>query len=180
MKKYQDIFWGYFKMILLACLIVFILRGFIFIPLTVEGNSMEKTLMQGDHIIVEKISTVKRFDIIVFQLPNGATYIKRVIGMPGDQIEYKEDQLYVNNKKVSESFLKKNNQKEPKGIHYTIDFDGSDIMGTKTIPKDSYFVLGDNRRVSKDSRSFGVVKSDMIYGKARMVYYPFSHLKLLR
>ena len=107
MKKYQDLFWEYFKMILLACVLIFILRGFIFIPLTVEGNSMEKTLMQGDNIIVEKFSAIKRFDVIVFQLPNGATYIKRVIGMPGDRLHYEKDQLYVNDQKVVEKFLKK-------------------------------------------------------------------------
>ncbi len=171
-KKLLDNLWNWVKVIFFAIIIVFFVKGFLLIPISVDGNSMVSTLQEEDQLVVEKISKLRRFDVIVFNLPGNATYIKRIIGIPGDTIRYQNDQLYVNNKKVSEKFLNKNKEKLPAHTNYTPDFDLVDIIGEKKVPAHTYFVLGDNRRISKDSRSFGVVDSKYIFGKAVWIYYP--------
>lgn len=72
---------------------------FLLIPMPVQGSSMEDTVSQGDMVLVERLSSVKRFDVVVFNLPDGSTYVKRVIGLPGESVSYKDDQLYINDKK---------------------------------------------------------------------------------
>lgn len=178
-KNYVGKFIFFLKLLIPSLVLFFILRGFIFIPVPVDGNSMEKTLSQGDMIVMEKFSSIKRFDVIVFQLPNGAIYIKRVIGMPGDAISYQADQLYVNGQPVAEEFLEKNKEKDHKKVPYTTNFDLKELTNKEVLAKDNYFVLGDNRRMSKDSRSFGPVESKYILGKAQFVYYPIQHMKFI-
>ncbi|MHC5229427.1 signal peptidase I [Enterococcus sp. LJL99] len=178
-KNYVGKFIFFLKLLIPSLVLFFILRGFIFIPVPVDGNSMEKTLSQGDMIVMEKFTSIKRFDVIVFQLPNGAIYIKRVIGMPGDTISYQADQLYVNGQPVAEDFLEKNKGNDHKKVPYTTNFDLKELTNEEVLDKDSYFVLGDNRRMSKDSRSFGPVESKYILGKAQFVYYPIQHMKFI-
>ena len=176
-------FVGYFislmKLLIPSVVLVFILRGFILIPVPVDGSSMAKTLNQGDMIVMEKFTSIKRFDVVVFKSPDGAIYIKRIIGLPGDAVRYENDQLYVNEQPIEESFLEKNIKKDHEVGPYTTNFDLNDLITEKVLPKDQYFVLGDNRRMSKDSRSFGAVESKYILGKAQFVYYPFSHMKFI-
>ena len=178
-KKIVEMLWHWIKMFVLCTVIIFIMRAFIFVPLEVTGNSMSPTLKEHDFVVVENFSTVNRFDIIVFHAPDGNTYVKRVIGLPGDHIVYKKDSLYINNKLVEETFLKDIKKKKNEYV-LTSDFDSKDLIGTKTIPKDQYFVMGDNRRVSKDSRSFGTISSYSIIGKARLVYYPIQDIKIIK
>ncbi|OJG86180.1 signal peptidase I [Enterococcus saccharolyticus] len=163
----------------MAGALALMIRGFLLIPVPVEGNSMETTLQQGDMVVVEKISEIKRFDVIVFQLSDGTTYIKRVIGLPGESVSYANDQLYINGKKVAEPFLEKNLEENDEPIPFTYDFTFEELMGVEKLGKDSYFVIGDNRRLSKDSRSFGAISEENILGKARFVYYPFAHMKFI-
>lgn len=179
MKKWGIQKFAYWlKIILVVSVLVGIVRGFIFIPMGIEGNSMEKTLAPNDHIIYEKFSEINRFDLILFSADDGTTMVKRVIGLPGEHIRYEDDDLYVNNKIIDEPFL---SQKEIKrnSNQYTTNFDSAELTDHQSISKDSYFVLGDNRRISKDSRSFGEVKIDQVIGKARMVYFPIKHIKIL-
>ena len=154
-----------------------IVRGFLLIPVPVTGNSMDQTLSQGDMVLMEKFSKVKRFDVIVFQQTDGTIYIKRVIGLPGDEIRYEKDQLYVNGHKMSESFLTNNRSHDHQVSPYTTDFQLNELIGEKKLPNNEYFVLGDNRRISKDSRSFGTVQGKDILGKAQAVYYPMTQIK---
>lgn len=156
-----------------------IVRGFLLIPVPVTGNSMDQTLSQGDMVLMEKFSKVKRFDVIVFQQTDGTIYIKRVIGLPGDEIRYEKDQLYVNGHKMSESFLTNNRSHDHQVSPYTKDFQLNELIGEKKLPNNEYFVLGDNRRISKDSRSFGTVQGKDILGKAQAVYYPLTHIKII-
>ena len=102
-----------------------------------------------------------------------------MIGLPGDHITYHKDNLYINNKLVEEPFLKDVKKKKNEYV-LTSDFDTKELLGVKTIPKDQYFVMGDNRRVSKDSRSFGTISSYSIIGKARLVYYPIQDMKIIK
>lgn len=178
-RKYAGYFMLVLKFLVPSLIFMFILRGFILIPVPVDGNSMEQTLEQGDMVLMEKFSAIQRFDVIVFQLPNGEVYIKRVIGLPGETVTYDSDQLYINNEPVAESFLKNNMIKDHERASYTTDFDLVTLIKKETLPENSYFVLGDNRRMSKDSRSFGVVKEEYILGKAQVVYYPLTHMKII-
>ncbi len=178
-KKIVETIWHWLKMFVLCTVVIFIMQAFIFVPLEVTGNSMSPTLKEHDFVVVENISRVKRFDIIVFHAPDGNTYVKRVIGLPGDRISYKKDCLYINNQLIDEPFLKDIKKKKNEYV-LTADFDTSELLGVKTIPKDQYFVMGDNRRVSKDSRSFGTISSYSIIGKARLVYYPIQDMKIIK
>ncbi|MFD2305668.1 signal peptidase I [Enterococcus termitis] len=178
-KKYIGYFISFMKLLIPSVVLVFILRGFFLIPVPVDGNSMAKTLSQGDMIVMEKFTSIKRFDVVVFKQPNGSIYIKRVVGLPGDAIRYENDQLYVNEKPVAEPFLEKNIKKDHETVPYTTNFDLSNLITEKKLPENNYFVLGDNRRMSKDSRSFGAVESKYILGKAQFVYYPFTHMKFI-
>ena len=157
--------WLGVKYLLISLFFGVVIRGFLLIPVPVTGNSMDQTLSQGD--------------MILFQQADGTIYIKRVIGLPGDDIRYEKDQLYINGEKIAESFLTNNRSHDHQVSPYTTDFKLDELIGEKKLPKDEYFVLGDNRRISKDSRSFGTVQSKDILGKAQAVYYPLTHIKII-
>lgn len=178
-KEYIDLFWLTIKYLVVAVVIAVVVRGFLLIPVPVVGNSMETTLAQNDMVLMERISEVKRFDVVVFRLSSGTTYIKRVIGMPGDTLRYEDDQLYINDQPVSEPFLKESVKKDKLKNHFTNDFSLEDLTGETELGPDSYFVMGDNRRNSKDSRSFGAITSSDIIGEARLVYYPVKHWRII-
>lgn len=135
----------------------------------VIGPSMEGTLNAGDVTIVNKLvykfRIIKRNEIVSINQKD-KIMVKRVIGLPGEHIEYKDNKLYVNGSLVLENNISVE----------TKDFKLEDI-GYETIPKDMYFVLGDNRTNSSDSREFGLVKKDEIIGKIVMRLYPFSKIK---
>lgn len=149
-------------------LVVILIRIFIFDPVRVDGASMNTTLHDGEVMILNKIyyrkNDIKRFDIVVIDVGD-KNIIKRVIGLPNEAIAYKDNQLYINGKKMS----------DPYSSDRTDDFSIRDI-GLEKIPADSYFVMGDNRTNSDDSRfSFGAIKKDKILGKANFVIYPFKY-----
>ena len=150
---------------IIIIIVVVSIRSFIITPIRVDGMSMYSTLNNGDILLLEKYNkNLKRFDIVV--LKNGEDrLIKRVIGLPGDTVKYKNNKLYINGKYKEEKFLT-NNQK-------TFDFTLKDI-GYKKIPKGYYFVLGDNRTNSTDSRILGLIKKDRIQGKAVFTVMPIS------
>ena len=132
---------------------------------SVSGHSMETTLQDGDQLIVVKISyrfrDPKRYDIIVFpyQYEENVYYIKRIIGLPGETVEIISGKVYINGELLDEPYL----SEEPTGDY-----------GPYQVPEDSYFMLGDNRAVSKDSRYWHntYVKKDKIIAKAFVMYWP--------
>lgn len=174
--RFFDWFWLVVKYAFLAGGLALLIRGFFLIPVPVEGNSMQNTLEQGDFVLMEKFTSIQRFDVVVFQMSDGTTYIKRVIGLPGETVSYRDDQLYINDREVAEPFLEENLAQDEQRNLFTNDFEFEELMGVRKLGKDSYFVLGDNRRMSKDSRSFGAISGGKIIGKARFVYYPLNHL----
>ncbi|PEE42474.1 signal peptidase I [Bacillus pseudomycoides] len=176
MKK-KSRFRELFEILAIACLLFFLVKIFVFFPTTVQGASMRPTLQDGDKVIINKLAkrfeTYEREDIIVVKTDN--FYVKRIIGLPGDVIEMKNDQLYVNHQVQSEPYLDKN-KKQAKQllINLTEDF------GPITIPKNKIFVMGDNRLVSRDSRNgLGMIHKTEVLGTLTAIYYPFDHMKIV-
>lgn len=177
-KSWKEFSWEWFKALLLAAIITAILRNFIFIPMTIEGSSMIPTFQQDDQIIVRTIYDIQRFDLVVFHDSSNRTLVKRVIGLPGESIRYEKDQLYINDQKIEEKFLDNNLVNDAGGI-WTSDFTLEELTGTQIVPEDEYFVLGDNRRSSNDSRYFGSIPVDSIIGETSFTYYPFNRIKFV-
>ena len=178
--KRSEVF-SWIRTILLAVMIAFILRAFLFENYIVEGDSMLPTMHHGDRLVVNKFnyqfSEPERFDVIVFHASSHADYIKRIIGLPGDRIEYKEDVLYINGEPYDEPFLDEIRQP---GETLTYDFTLQQIIGKETVPENSVFVLGDNRRNSTDSRNLGVISFDDIVGEVNLKYWPIADFEFYR
>lgn len=142
-------------------IVVLLIKTYIFTPVIVNGPSMMDTLHNKDIMILNKIGMktngIKRFDIVVIQTKN-SKIIKRVIALPGETIKYEDNILYINGKIVEDSY--------GKDITYDID--------ELKVPKDEYFVLGDNRNDSVDSRIIGTIKEKDILGKTDFIIYPFN------
>lgn len=146
---------------IIIIIVVIIIRTFIFTPVVVNGPSMMNTLHNGDVMILDKIGMklggIKRFDIVVIQ--TGKTkIIKRVIGLSGETISYHDNKLYINGKEVSD-----NHSNE-------ITYDFEEVK----IPDGEYYVLGDNRTDSVDSRILGTIPKNEILGHATFIIYPFN------
>lgn len=183
MAKKRNELWEWTKAIVIAILLVIAIRYFLFTPIVVDGLSMAPTLNNEDRMMVNKIgyqfSEPDRFDIIVFLAPEGKDYIKRVIGLPGDQIEYKDDTLYVNGKAYAEPYLEESKKQLTDSAPLTESFTLSDFTDSDTVPEGYLFVMGDNRRYSKDSRHIGYVSYDKVLGETKLVYWPINRLELV-
>ncbi|MFE6167162.1 signal peptidase I [Viridibacillus arvi] len=179
-KKEKNELWEWTKALVIAFALAAIIRYFLFTPIVVDGESMMPTLENGDRMIVNKIGykigDLQRFDIVVFHAPEKKDYIKRIIGLPGDQLEYKNDQLYINGKAIAEPYLQQYKDEITDEGTLTEDFTLADIEQLDKIPDGYVFVMGDNRRYSKDSRHIGIVKIDDIIGKTNIVFWPFDQI----
>ncbi len=148
---------------------VLLFRHFLYTPIVVRETSMKPTLYDGDVMILDKIGYrmkgLSRFDIVVFNYEKDKL-IKRVIGLPGDAVEYRDNKLYINDKLVEENYTREE----------TEDFI-LEVIGYSVIPKDKYLVMGDNRPVSKDSRMIGLIDKKDILGYTSIVIFPFKDIK---
>ena len=155
-KKFLKEYFPYIGIIVFVILI----KQFVMSPIIVNGESMMKTLHDKDVMILDRISyrvsDIDRFDIVV--VDEGSEYIiKRVIGLPGEEVSCEDGKLFVNGKEIKDSY----------GIGLTDDF-------VFEVPKGEYFVLGDNRENSMDSRYFGSFKKEDILGKTKLVLFPLD------
>ncbi|WP_100329949.1 signal peptidase I [Bacillus xiapuensis] len=167
--------YSWIKSIAFALVIVFICREFIFTPVVVKGESMEPTFGNNHRVVVSKTSKIERFDMIVFKATDkNEQYIKRVIGLPGDRVEMKDDVLYVNGKPYEEPYVKRNNNMELSRV--TGDFTLKELTGNEKVPNGYFFVLGDNRLKSRDSRDFGFIAADSVIGEVKFQFYPLQEL----
>ena len=147
---------------LIIILVVLVIRTFVITPIVVQGESMVPTLAGNEVMILKKYDTnYQRFDIVVVNKSvEGDNLIKRVIGLPGENIRYTDGKLYINDKVVKDKY----------GFGITNDF--REI----TLGEDEYFVMGDNREVSLDSRVLGIIKHEEIEGTVGIVIYPFNKI----
>lgn len=197
----------------------FVVQTFIITSFTVSGSSMYPTLKDGDRILMYRLKGADRFDVVVIDSPDEAyeldksgniakdifgnkqrkMYIKRVIGMPGDTLEYKDDTLWINNEQYDEPYLTQSRQSaRNQGVYYmpnaTLEqiiarartIDASLPQGNTTlkqvdgkwvIPDDYYFVLGDNRQNSKDSEEYGLVHKSLVKGVAVLRFWPLDKIQ---
>ncbi|MCX8021643.1 MAG: signal peptidase I [Syntrophorhabdaceae bacterium] len=178
----------YVESFIIAALIALFVRSFFVQAFKIPSSSMEPTLLVGDHLLVNRLSyvvkvpfvdsiiftidTPKKDDVIVFRYPQDPDkdFIKRVIATEGDTIEIKDKVIYVNGKKIEDRW----------GYYsdYSIipgDVQPRDNFGPYKVPKDSYFVMGDNRDRSLDSRYWGVVKKEHLVGKAFILYFSWNN-----
>ncbi|CAM4023225.1 signal peptidase I [Bacillus manliponensis] len=183
MEKKKSATWEWIKAIAVAVVLAVVIRQFVFAPILVDGVSMAPTLHDRDRMIVNKIGyhigDPKRFDIIVFRATEDKDYIKRVIGLPGDHVEYRNDTLYINGKAYEEPYLDKQKKQLTDGP-LTYDFKLEEITGETTVPEGKLFVLGDNRRFSKDSRTIGTISMDQVIGEANILYWPLQDARIVK
>lgn len=143
-------------------------------PFQVEGHSMEPSLEDGQLLMMNRQAAIDRFDIVVFPDPRGSgeSYVKRVIGLPGDHLAVQDDVLYLNGQALEEPYLEPLKGQSPHP--FTQDFSLEASLGLEAIPPGYAFVMGDNRPQSGDSRQFGLVALASIEGESRFIYYPFQ------
>ncbi len=182
MKRKKNELWEWTKALVIAVVLAAIIRSFLFAPIVVDGLSMMPTLHNQDRMIVNKFSyrfgEPNRFDIIVFHAPEGKDYIKRVIGLPGDEIEYKDDTLYVNGKAYEEPYLDEYKKAVIDGP-LTEPFTLEEKIGKKKVPEGELFVMGDNRRYSKDSRHIGTIPMEKVLGNTNILYWPIKDMQIV-
>jgi signal peptidase I len=154
--------------LLIAMGIALVIIVFLYQPVKVEGTSMAPLLSDQERIFINKFvyrfEPIERGDVVVFWYPLDRTksFIKRVVGLPGETVEIRQGLVYVNGKPLSEPYVPSRYE------------DLSDFPATR-VPNDSYFVMGDHRISSNDSRVFGPVPSRFIYGRAVFAYWPVDH-----
>lgn len=170
-----SIIWSWIWSFIVAFIIVGGVYFFLGRPFTVSGASMYPTLHNGDRMVLSKVGDIHRFDVVILKAPDeNVEYIKRVIGMPGDTIEMKSGVLYINGKKVEQPFI--NTEALAKQTVFMDDFTLESLTGESKVPEGKYFVLGDNRGVSKDSRMIGFIDRSAIEGKAVFTIWPFGRI----
>jgi signal peptidase I len=146
---------------------------FLYQPVRVEGTSMLPRLEDSDRLFINKfvyhISSIERGDVVVFHYPLNTeqSYIKRVIGLPGDRLRIDRGVVWLNGKPQIEPYVPE-------------EYQDTDSMAEIVVPADSYFMMGDHRCISQDSRKFGPVESSYIYGKAVFVYWPTRDAGVVR
>lgn len=183
----------YFESIVIAVILALFIRTFVVQAFKIPTGSMEENLLIGDHLLVNKfamgptlttlertllpVAEIERGDIVVFKYPEEPErdFIKRVIGLPGETIELRQKKVYVDGVPLDEPYvhflLPASGEM---GIHEVTSLDVRENYGPKTVPPNQYFVMGDNRDNSQDSRYWGFLPRELIKGKALMIYWSFD------
>jgi len=184
----------YFESIVIAVILAFFIRTFVVQAFKIPTGSMEENLLIGDHLLVNKfllaptaspierallpIGTIARRDVIVFKYPEEPErdFIKRVVGLPGETVELREKKVYIDGKPLDEPYV---HFLEPPGagvgeFHEVTSFDVRERYGPVTVPPNHYFVMGDNRDNSQDSRYWGFLPRDYVKGRALVIYWSYE------
>ena len=168
---------SFLETVVVALVISVVLYLFIMTPHEVVGNSMHPTYKNGEYLMANKITyrigDPQRGDVIIFKYSETQDFIKRVIGLPGDTVMLKDGHIYINDKILDESGY----------LSDSVYTNGGNFLKegeSKIVPEDQYFVSGDNRPHSSDSREFGPINREDIKGKAWIVYFPFSEFRIVQ
>ena len=159
--------------LLISVVVSFFIITFLYQPVKVEGTSMAPQLHDQDRLFINKFAydfeKIERDDVVVFYYPRDTqkSYIKRVIGLPGDSVRIVDGQVYVNGAAVDEPYV-------------PARYRDVRSMDEFKVPEGEYFVMGDHRSISSDSRDFGPVARNLIYGKAAFVYWPREEMGVVR
>jgi signal peptidase I len=168
---------SFLETVVVALVISVVLYIFVMTPHEVVGNSMHPTYKNGEYLMANKITyrvkEPERGDVIIFEYSDTQDFIKRIIALPGETIMLKDGEIYINDILLNESDY----------LNNTIYTNGGDFLKegeSKVIPEEHYFVCGDNRPHSSDSRTFGPIEETDIKGKAWIVYFPFSEFRIVQ
>ena len=179
----------YFESIVIAVILALFIRTWVVQAFTIPTGSMEQNLLIGDYLLVNKfvfgptttgientllpVGTVARGDIVVFKFPEEPErdFIKRVIGLPGETLEVRGKRVYINDEPLDEPYLRDQRSAVPPG---TVALDRRDNYGPVSVPDDHYFMMGDNRDDSQDSRFWGPLPHSYLKGKAMLVYWSYE------
>jgi signal peptidase I len=159
--------------LLIATVASVVMITFLYQPVRVEGTSMLPRLEDRDRLFINKfvyhLSAIERGDVVVFRYPRDPekSYIKRVIALPGDRIRIDHGTVWLNDKPIREDYV-------------PLRYRDARSMPEMVVPDDSFFMMGDHRSISQDSRVFGPVARDLIYGKAVFVYWPAKDVGVVR
>jgi signal peptidase I len=183
----------YFESIVIAVILALFIRTFVVQAFKIPTGSMEENLLIGDHLLVNKfvfgptesrverallpVTAIRRGDVIVFKYPEepDRDFIKRVIGLPGETIEVKDKKVYVDGRRLDEPYAHYLQPvTTPSEFHEVTSFDVRDRYGPVTVPPDHYFVMGDNRDNSQDSRYWGFLPRENVKGKALVIYWSYE------
>jgi len=183
----------YFEAMVTAVILAFFIRTFVVQAFKIPTGSMENNLLIGDHLLVNKfvfgptasriehallpMGTIKRGDILVFKYPvqPDRDFIKRVIGLPGETLEVREKKVYINGKMLDEPYVHYlDTYGGPSDLHEVTSSDVREHFGPVTVPPDQFFMMGDNRDNSADSRYWGFLKRDYVKGRALMIYWSYE------
>lgn len=173
----RSVFREYAESILIAILLALVARTYVIQAFKIPTGSMRPTLLEGDRLMVNKFiyrfREPQRGDIIVFRYPEDPkrAFIKRLAGKPGDEVEIRYGRIYVNGEVLS------NPDVFTQHYYYNIAGYGT---GRIAVPKDAYFVLGDNSASSRDSRYWGFVPKNYLLGKALFIYWPPNRIRVLK
>lgn len=162
-------------------IVLWLLRQFVFTPVIVKGDSMDPTLHNDERVIALLNFDVERFDIVTFPAPDepGKNYIKRVIGLPKEVVEYRNDILFIDGKAVEEPYLDQYKKELTDGLPLTLGNGQQESFSFGEIPPGKVLVLGDNRRISKDSRSIGFIEKDQLAGDVKLIFWPLEDIGLI-
>jgi signal peptidase I len=166
----------YIVLAVVAVAVALLIQAFLVKPYRIPSASMENTLLIGDRVLVDRISwrfsQPERGDIVVFHAPMaGPVLIKRIIGMPGDEISLKGGFVYVNGRRLDEPYVRRVNGRQEPSLPFTNGLPWA-LQAPYKVPAGSYFMMGDNRTDSGDSREFGPIKRDQFVGHAFARYWP--------
>lgn len=179
LRKIYSILIDLVETLVIAGAIFVVIYYFFFRPYQVNGESMFPTYHDGEYILTNlialKVDSPKRGDVVVFKSPtnNEKDFIKRVIGQPGDTVRLQDGKVYVNGQELDESIYLASGVRTYGGSFLA---DGAQVV----VPADNYFVLGDNRNFSSDSREWGFVEKEKLIGKSLIVYWPLGQLHVIK
>lgn len=156
---------AWMKVLLLTAFIILGVREFLFEPVIVEGGSMQPSYHENDKLVLSKATAIDNFDTIVFFAPDGSRFIKRVIGIPGDHIEMSGGEIILNGAPLDEPYLDKVEEEWVDQLRVASEF---------SVPPDCYYVLGDNRGNSTDSRVLGFIQKPDIIGEVKFRFAPLK------